>query len=328
MFNDTAPSLALDDLRAPIPDSNVLWCAGTSQEWRQEYESIYGPTVQLADSVSSLFPRLVSGDLSASSDKLSPWQLRALLHPLHAFVNHERQFLDCMTTGGNQAKGARVFSPTVASSRLENISAIVDQWYTVFKQRFRDPKSMCWMTHTSLIMYHLIALNSVSSFSSIEKFARREISLGGFLEPAWLQMKAVSEYEEALFHCGQVWRLVRSTPEQVRPLWWPGALYRASLVAWATSLAIIGTRSPADPSTARLVPLDALVPEDQSIQRFRNNREGIPVLTNSDSTVVPLDSPVNVINYSIDVLQRDSTTRLGDGITRKLQVLAERWSKS
>lgn len=233
-----------------------------------------------------------------------------------------------MTAGGNQAKGARVLSATVASSRLENMSAIVDQWYTVFRQSFRDQEGLCWTTIAALIMYHLIALNSITSFSSIEKFARREVSLEGFREPTWLQMRAVDEHEEALFHCGQVWRLIRLMPEPVRPLWWPGALYRASLVAWATCTAIVGTRSPVDPSTTRFVALDALTPEDPTIQRFRHKREGVPVLTSSHHLVTSLETPINVINYSVEILQRESTTRLGDGISRKLQHLAERWLKN
>ena len=318
LFSDTPPLLLTVNLQAPVPSSEDLWQASTADEWLTAFGNNHGTTFQNPPSVRELFTRFVEGELDSSSVELSPTQLRLLLHPLQSQVCQLRQFLSCLPDHG---KGSRAVSRAATKVRLEEISALLQQWYSLAKLSFASGKAVCWTTCANLIMYHLISLNAITSFRCIEQFARREAALGPYRHASWLQMRCIDRPEETVFHCGQVIRLIRAMPEPVRPSWWSGAVYRIALIGWANSMANAGSRFSANGHTGeeyRPFPVDKLTPEDPAITQYLKYQEGVPNLTKNDGSFISMDVPSNVLTYCISLLEEDLTMRLTDGIRRKL----------
>ena len=155
-----------------------------------------------------------------------------------------------------------------------------------------------------------------------------------FRYASWLQSRCVDNVEESFFHCGQVLRLLKSMPSQVRPPWWAGAMYRVALTGWATSMAssassryhhVLGGQTP---HSNKLFPVDNLSPEHESLNRYLNHQEGVPMLSKPDGSLLSLDVPAHMLNHCIDVLEDDSTMRLADGIRRKLRSFVSNWKDS
>ncbi len=229
LFSDTTPLLSVVNLHAPMPDSDDLWHAESAVSWLGLFEKAHDSTYRTFASLRDFFTSFVDGELAGK--ELSPTQLRLLLHPLQAQVCQLRQFIACLPDGGSHAKASRSISKAASKARLEEISSLLQHWYTISKQSFSGNKGTCWTTCANLIMYHLISLNAITSFKDIEQFARRDVSLGPFRSASWLQMRCIDQPEEAYFHCGQILRLIRSMPRPVRPPWWAGAVYRVGLPA-------------------------------------------------------------------------------------------------
>lgn len=329
LFSDTTPQLSVVDLHVPMPDSDDLWHASSSAEWLGLFERTHGSTYTSPASVRDFFTKFVEGDLAGK--ELSPTQLRLLLHPLQSQVCQLRQFIACLPDGATHVKAARAVSKAATKARLEEISALLQQWYTISKQSFAGNRGTCWTTCANLIMYHLISLNAITSFKCIEQFARREVAIGPFRYSTWLQNRCVDQVEESFFHCGQILRLIRSMPKPVRPPWWSGAVYRVAMTGWATSMASNGTRYAANGQNSEMnvqFAVDDLTPEHESISRYMKYQEGEPMLTGADGTLVPVSVPSNVLGHCADVLEEDSSMRLADGIKRKLRMFMDNWRDS
>lgn len=143
--------------------------------------------------------------------------------------------------------------------------------------------------------------------------------------------RCIDQAEETSFHCGQVLRLVRSMPEQIRPPWWAGAIYRVALTFWANTMANAGSRFPSNGHNIevdRPFAIDALTPEDPAINRYLKYQEGIPMLSKPDGSFISTDVPNNILKYCIDLLEEDSSMRLTDGIKRKLRIFLTGWKES
>jgi len=329
LFSDTTPQLSVVDLHVPLPDSDDLWHAPSSSEWLVLFEKTHGSTYRSPASVRDLFTTFVDGDLAGK--ELSPTQLRLLLHPLQAQVCQLRQFIACLPDGGPHSRGSRAVSKAATKLRLEEMSTLLQQWYAISKQSFSGNKGTCWTTCANLIMYHLISLNTITSFKCIEQFARGEVNLGHMRHSTWLQNKCIDQPEEALFHCGQILRLIRSMPKPVRPPWWAGAIYRVAIVGWATSMSKGGnpfqTNAQGVDRSGQFA-IDNLTPEHDLISRFVKHQEGEPMLTNADGTLCPVHVPSNVLSTCADVLEDDCSMRIADGIKRKLRTFMESWREA
>ena len=326
LFSDTTPQLSIVDLHVPMPDSDDLWHAPSASEWLALFEKTHRSEYRSPASVRDFFTRFVDGDLAGR--ELSPTQLRLLLHPLQAQVCQLRQFIACLPDGGTHARSSRAVSKVATKARLEEISALLQQWYAITKQSFSGNQGTCWTTCANLIMYHLISLNTITSFKCIEQFARRDVPGGPAKYSTWLQSKCIDQPEEALFHCGQILRLIRSMPKPVRPPWWAGAVYRAAMVGWATSMSRGGRPFVTDSQNRERLPqfaIDDVTPEHDMISRFVKHQEGEPMLTSANGTLTPIHVPANVLTACADVLEDDPSMRLADGIQRKLRVFIENW---
>jgi hypothetical protein len=181
------------------------------------------------------------------------------------------------------------------------------------------------MMQANLVMFHLISLNAVTNFPEIERFARREGVDGSYTSMSRWHQKCISDVHEAIFHCGQALRLIRSMPRGIRPPWWPGAIYRVALILWTDTVIRNDSMSPTQhnqyqqPTTFAV---DGLPAEHPLIIRYLNRREGIPTLTKRDGSSINLDHGFSILSHCIDVIDEGVATRFSDGIHGKLEKLA------
>ncbi|TKA73595.1 hypothetical protein B0A49_04952 [Cryomyces minteri] len=181
------------------------------------------------------------------------------------------------------------------------------------------------MMQANLVMFHLISLNAVTNFPEIERLARREGFDGTYQQLVWIHKRCISDVEEAVFHCGQIFRLIRSMPRSIRPPWWSGAIYRVALILWTDSLTHNESITPSNglfPVPGPSFAVDALHAEHPLIVRYLSKREGIPCLTKRDGSQITMDHAFRVLSHCIDVIDEGVATRFSDGIRNKLERLA------
>lgn len=214
---------------------------------------------------------------------------------------------------------------------------MLQKWYEL-SMEFSKESPDCPITRCNMVLYHLISLNAVTNFPEVERLARREGFDGSYWELSMRHKMCIYQREEAVFHCGQVLRLVRSMPQDRRPVWWSAAVYRAVLILWADSMArldptlkredTVGPSStPAAAATpGPLVPVDQVTPENPAVIAYLWNREGVALLTRNDGRSVSLDNPAEVLAYGVKEIEEAVSIRFSDGIKRKLAALAQNWS--
>jgi hypothetical protein len=327
LFSDTAPLLNVVNLQAPLPGPETLWEARSVEEWASANNEVTNDGLPGGLSLRDLFTYFVEGDLSSGDTKLSPLELRLLLHPLQTLVCQLRQFLSCLPDNGRQSIGTSI-SKVAIKARLEEISTLLRQWYGFTERHIDSEGNTCWTTRANLIMYHLVSLNTLTSLGFIEKFARGEVQCASARHASqWLKTHCFDDAEQVYFHCGQILRHIKSIPDDLRPPWWSGAVYRAALIAWATSLASTGVRAAVDTTTEMDKPfaIDALGPEQTCIEQYLRYKDGVPMLSKRDGTLVSMSVPKNILQHCISILEEDPSTRATEGITRKLKSLLERW---
>lgn len=336
LFSDTMPLLSVVDLQVPTPSSNRLWDARSASEWVSRAGKELGAAAsdESLDGLSlrDLFSKFFEGDLSNTNARFSPLQLRVLLHPLQTLVCQLRQFLSCLPDSGRKSGGSSI-SRVAIKARLEEISALLRQWYSHTERSIGGSGEVCWTTRANLIMYHLIFLNTRTSLGFIEQFARGEIQYSGPRHASqWLFRHCLEDPEQVYFHSGQVLRHIKTIPVDLRPPWWSGALYRASLIIWATTMASRGGRRSLvleDSADGMDEPfaIDNLSPGHPSIEQYLHYKEGVPALSRRDGSLERIDDANKVLENCISTLKEDLSMRFTEGIMGKLQGLLDRWSK-
>jgi hypothetical protein len=330
LFSDTAPLLNVVNLQAPMPNSDYLRSAQSADEWASRCHEVLTNKPVDGPSLRDLFTSFVEGGLSSTTINLSPIQLRLLLHPLQTLVCQLRQFLTCLPDSGRQTIGTSI-SKVAIKARLEEISTLLRQWYGFTERQIAREGKTCWTTRASLIMYHMISLNTRTSLGFIEQFARGEVQCASARHASqWLHTHCLDDSEEIFFHCGQIIRQIKSLPEALRPPWWSGAIYRAALIGWATSMASAGSRLPLDNTTEMDKPfaIDTIDPEHPSLQQYLRYKEGVPMLSRRDGQLVEMNVPNNILQHCISILEEDLSMKVTEGIMRKLQSLLDRWRNS
>lgn len=332
LFRDTAPLFSVTEFGAPMPDAERLWQAKSGAEWSSIFEQVH----QLSGGYSSigsgarplslreLFRHFLDDEILSLGIELTPLHLRLLLHPLQALVCQYSQLLSCFsdTMGARQ----RTKAVTAASTRcrLEEIQALLQRWYDL-ADRFIKNNLACAMMQSALIVFHLISLNAVTNFPEVERLARKEGFDGSYQQLMWIHKRCILDVEEATFHAGQVLRLIRNMPRNVRPPWWAGAIYRVSLILWTDSLTHTESISPTGglfPVPGPSFAVDALSPDHPLIIRYLQKREGVPCLTKRDGSQIPLDHAFTILSHCVDVVDEGVSTRFSDGIRNKLERLA------
>lgn len=327
LFHDTATMLTINDLCCSLPGPELLWMSGSAEQWSAGLQTIYdGATnvnpqlltdTSMTPSLSMLFQEFLREDLSKRSGTLTSHQLRLLLHPLQAYLYSVKQTMPLVpdTKDGPLTKDK-------FQDRLSEAQTLLQKWYEL-TVNYYNANPNCPTSRTNLVLYHLISLNAVTDFPQIEKIARRG---GPFWDPSSRHQECIPqrEREEAVFRCGQVYRLIRSMPQDRRPSWWSAAIYRVSLILWMDCVSRTSTSFPQSDLPGNIVAIDQLTPEDPRLFQFMWKKEGVPALTQRDGTRV-LSAPSDVLEYAVSALDEGHSTKLGDGIKRKLIELGRNW---
>ncbi|KAK5661290.1 hypothetical protein OQA88_11185 [Cercophora sp. LCS_1] len=344
LFHDTAPLLAITELQCPLPAPEALWMAPNADKWMATMQSIYGCTANVnpqllnaptvSPSLYDLYQDFLHDGLSRRQTPLSPQQLRLLLHPMQSLLCHLRQMLSCFSdVMGNRSRTTGGPTVTKASTlhRLEEVQVLLQKWYELTLESSKSNPD-CPVTRCNMVIYHLISLNAMTNFPECERLARREGFDGTYWELSLRHKRCISQREEAIFHCGQVFRLLRLMPVDRRPAWWSAAMYRATLVLWVDSVSRLDPNFQPDkrdnvgPGSAAPVAIDRGLPEDSNLIAYIWNGEGVAVLTRADGSPISLDKPSDVLGYAIKNIEDSPSARLGDGIRRKLIQLNTNWS--
>lgn len=342
LFHDTAPLFAITELQCPLPGPEALWLAPNAEQWLNATQSAYsytanvnpqllgGPSV--TPSLYELFQDFLLDNRLLLQGRVSPQQLRLLLHPLQAILCHLRQMLSCFSDiVGTRRTSACTLSRASTQVRLEEVQALLAKWYEL-ALAYSKAHPDCPVTRCNLVLYHLISLNAVTSFPEIERLARRE-GFEGSSYPLVLSVRhkrCIFQREEAIFHCGQVFRLLRLMPSDRRPAWWSAAMYRATLILWTESLSKLDPsiqeekRASSAPASPRQVVIDQTTPEDPALVSFTLGDGGV-ALTRPDGSTMTLDTPADVLSYAVESIEAGFSSRIGDGIKRKLMELDKNW---
>ena len=259
--------------------------------------------------------------------EMTPLQMRLLLHPLQSLVCQYSQLLSCFSESmSSRNKSVRALTAASTRARLEEVQTLLQRWFDL-AERYLKANPMCAMMQTNLVLFHLISLNAVTNFPEIEKLARRENTDGSFQQLMWVHKRCISDVEEAVFHCGQVLRLVRSMPRGIRPPWWSAAIYRAALILWTDSLSHNGNQS--SPANGGMFPvpgpsfaIDALPSDHPLIVRYLTKREGVPCVTKRDGSQQGIDRSYPILQHCVEVIDEGASSRLSDGIRSKLDRLS------
>ena len=334
LFHDTAPLFSVTEFATPMPDADRLWHARSAAEWSSIFEQVHEFSSGYSSvgsgarplSLRDLFRHFLDDEMIPLGIEMTPLQLRLLLHPLQALVCQYSQLLSCFSDSlSNRSQESRAVTAASTRTRLGEVQSLLRRWYDL-AERYLEVNPMCAMMTTNLIIFHLISLNAVTNFPEIERLARRENFDGTFQQLSYIHRRCISDIEEAVYHCGQVFRLIRSMPCGIRPPWWAGAIYRVALILWTDSLINKDTASPNNngmfPVPGPSFAIDALPADHALIVRYLTKREGVPCVTKCDGSQIGIDHAFPVLQHCIEVIDEGAATRFSDGIRAKLERLA------
>ena len=334
LYLDSAPLFSVTEFATPMPDADRLWHAKSAAEWSQIFEQVHefsGGYSSVGSgarplSLKDLFQHFLDDELISMGIEMTPLQLRLLLHPLQGLVCQYSQLLSCFSDSHINRNGhSRSVTAASTRNRLGEVQGLLQRWFDL-AERYLKVNPLCSMMSTNLVIFHLISLNAVTNFPQIEKLARRENFDGTYQQLLAIHRRCISDIEEAVYHCGQVFRLIRNMSPGVRPPWWAGAIYRVGLVLWTDSLTSKDTLSPANngmfPVPGPSFAIDTLTPEHPLIIRYLTKREGVPCVTRKDGTQLGIDQAYPILQHCVDVIDEGAATRFSDGVRAKLERLA------
>ena len=299
-----------------MPDADALWNATSLEEWSDTFERVHefsGGYSSLRSGVRplslyQLYYHFANSAIVSQGIELTPVHLRLLLCPLQVLVHQTRQ-------------------TNLSPASLRDLYTSLQRWF-ILALRYTHDYGTCPRMQTSLVLFHLISLNIWTDFPAIEQVARGEashINVVGQLRS--LYGHHILETEQATYHCGQVIRLIRRTPDCVRPPWWPGALYRVALILWFHALTMArphGQQRAMTASLPRSFPIDVLDHDHPVLTAYLTSGQGTPLLTRHDGSRVGIADPVSVLLHCADVVAEGVATRFRDGVCNKLWRLAAR----
>ncbi|KAK2601238.1 hypothetical protein N8I77_010702 [Diaporthe amygdali] len=360
LFYDQPPTFAITELRAPLPEIDALWHAENAAEWGALYDSEKSSRPQY--SLRRLFQLCLANDIDPAAYHLTPTRLRLLLYPIQSLVFHHGQLLDAVPD--RQIPALSSFKTTTRTSsllRLEELQSLLQTWWTLAEQhQHEDLNPTCdpaqvpapppsdsdqVLSRANTLLFHLISLQLHTDLKAIESFARGEdLSCSGGSSSATdtaslrtrhrlLAAQCVFAPPEAVYHAGQVLRLVRATALARRPPWWAAAVYRAALVLWAYAsmqqcLSSSCEEGGGASQPVLLVAIDAVLPGDPALGRFLRQGRGVPVLSNGGAATVRVDrEPQRVLGACVAVLGAgEACTWFAMGVRIKLEMLLQAWS--
>ncbi|ORY09690.1 hypothetical protein BCR34DRAFT_368046 [Clohesyomyces aquaticus] len=318
LFLDREPSFDIGDLRSPSPEGDDIWNARTAETWRVLYDNSHRSGSHPL-SGAELFSKFMGEE---HVEELSPVELRLLLQPLQTFLYH----LNKSATHSLSHSSQRLLHGLL--NQLEEARYLLKRWYTIWRSFLNRSDNLSITTNCTMVLFHLISLNSVTYFPDIERLARGEMDVDTFLQSPWGGKRYSKEAHQIWCYSGQVIRHFRRMPNSNRPFWWSGALYRVALCMWVAHLSTRthGPHTSTPASELEHIAMDTYPLDHPSILRYLRRPEGQPVFSRSDGSPVLLQTSTDAVRHCIVLLKEMKTgSQLDEEIVVRLSRLAERW---
>ena len=332
LFHDTAPILSIDELQTSLPCNESLWQAENLVEWlKLQHEmhadtsssNIQSPTnLNEGMSLRRLFHNMLHDELDMTSRSISPLRLKALLHPLQSLVYHLGQLLGYFY-GVHDTHHSSKLLATASMLGVEEVQSSLQRWYDLCMIYTRSNRKCC-VIHGSLVLYHLICLNTLTYFPGIERLSRRESFDGSLWQAALYSRRIIYQPEKAIFHCGQVFNNVSAIPQISRPPWWPAAIYRATMIVWAECISRVYSMSVIRKDGASLI-LNSVGPGETASKSYPHGLYEVPAVLKMDGSFVDLRNPDDVLRHCLALLAEGTPTIFSEGVSRKIQTMARNW---
>ncbi|KAI9654698.1 MAG: hypothetical protein M1831_005285 [Alyxoria varia] len=330
LFHDRQMVVRGEECMAPLPDSEYLWRAQTAEQWHDEFESIHtfsDGRPALGRAFTPSLRQLFCLFYVNKTPNLTPFQLRLLLCHLQDYIFRAKS-LDKFESSTPGASNWSDGDEMLGASRVmfERVRLLLNRWQDLC-DRYLEREEMCSMLHSSLVMFHLVSLLSITDIPEIEDFARSgraKLWTNNHLETV------IVDVEAAVHHCGKALGLLKRMNRDVRPPWWAGAVYRVALILWFISITNFGTcllnlssRSGlAGPGENEKLDFIDQMADDQPHWTFS---QGVPTLTPLCNGSPPLRLPdqTGILEHAVEVIRQGLSSRFGDGVCDKLSRLAK-----
>lgn len=329
IFSDSNPTLTLTSLQRELPDRDDLWLATDAASWSAVWKETRGQNVDVSidttqPSLPQLFRSLLGGRLSISDGKLQILHLRLLLYPIHILIGQLNELVLCLPDKPRPTL-TQSGCHTSASLRLGEMKGLLQSWHEAFSQVHPTTTRERSLKQVTEALYHLLKLNLAISFTHLERYAQQLQTQSDDLRE--LIEVGVRHCPEAVFHCGHILRITGEMEINLRPLWWPAAVYRVSIVLWT-----LGASNSLDKShsvthyqgrAAVDLAIDKLQPSDPLWQPYLKYSEGKPCLTSEDGRLVPLQESSTILGACVGMLrQHQDYSNLVVPLLAKLEALS------
>lgn len=325
----------ISELEVELPAAERLWMAPDARTWKAAFDETqwHSPDDDSCLSLHELFSLFAEDRLQDFGRDLNVMDLRLLLHPLHSVVSNYSLVIASLGARSKRSQNTSIRNRPSSSQTFDEIHNLTRRWLTAFQALDIQGTRLLAAARATLIQYHLISINLLCPFKTLEQFSRKEDS-GIIGELASMIKEELNKhFPELLLHCGQIFRLVRETDVKLRPLWWSIAVYRSTLVLWVYSIAqkyaLHLQLKHGRQDRRRLGPpvaLDMLPFFHPNLSHYLLHRVGDPHLTAVDGTVISIDSPRAVLQTGIETFGRGHRLwRLTRGLQCKLEALYRKW---
>ena len=337
-FDCITPHISFTEMRSPMPCADSEFFCETEEEWLVEKSARLKMVTEKdqiqAPSLASLYWLFTRDDFLHMNVFITPLQLRLLQCALQTQVLQNSQiarFINVEESFHGTSLGISTNSQlsTCAQIRLEEIQGLLVRWF-VLSKRVLGSKESSEISLACYLMHHLISMELHICFEDVQCLAGKDgLEVGRTLVPQFCRWAKSPASMRAIAHAGQVINLLQSsvlgeTSNQLRPLWWPVALTRATLVMWSYSISCCITarhESASYENLSLLVPLNDRNEESGPYGRVLQRGEGQPCLINDAGRLIPLTNVHDMIHISLKILEdvKSESTPLCESILRFIQ---------
>lgn len=329
-------------MRSPMPGPEDEYFAQTEAEWHAVRESRKTLAKQRdklrPPSLAALYWLFTRDDFMHLDVDITPLQLRLLQCAIQTQVLQHSQaarFVNVEDTFPEIPSGTPMCSrwATSAQLRLEEVQNLLLKWY-ILSKRLLSSFYSSELAVACYLMHHLVSMELHICFDDVQCLAGKDgLEVGQVLLPQFQRWAKSSSSLKAIAHAGQVFKIIQASypcenHEYMRPLWWPVALTRATLVLWSYAVSNHVTErdqardgDSAATSKAHLVALNDMGEDAGPYGKVIQLGEGEPGLVNSAGNLVPVNQISDILDMVLAILEdgKSKSTPLCESIHQFIQ---------
>ncbi|KFY16146.1 hypothetical protein V491_05433 [Pseudogymnoascus sp. VKM F-3775] len=309
------PSISFTKIRCPMPISDELFLVDNEVQWANlvsEWAKDEQATTKLhPPSLTTFHYLFLRHDFFHLQLSVTPLQLRLLLCTIqaqvtqysqsHRFVALEERFMS-----STALVGCGDFMQLHQQEEFENMLV---KW-NILAERVFAPQSNSELKVTCLLVSQLVWLELSICFDDVQLIAGKEgYKIGRLYLPQLQQWAQTSSARKAIACAGNVMKILQTSGDDLRPVWWPVAVSRVAMVMWCYSVGLYlstGSTAGVDDSVLSRVPLISLNDPEKDFDprgRLLQPGEGIPCIQDSHGTLFPLHKVPELFDHCIQILE-------------------------